>query len=117
VPRGLVARLVVDAQAAVALEAAEGLLDLPATRLDPEALAAAGADDLRGDAVGLQESARAVAGEAAIEPGQEEGRGVGGEVGGERPRGIAVLDIGGRARPARRADRPRRRSSAPACGP
>src|SRR3954454_22637790 len=39
VPRGVGARLVVDPQAAVALQAAEGLLDLPAPLLDLEARA------------------------------------------------------------------------------
>src|SRR4051812_21774863 len=39
VPRGVGARLVVDPQAAVALQAAEGLLDLPAPLLELEARA------------------------------------------------------------------------------
>ena len=38
------ARLVVDAQAPVALQAAEGLLNLPVAGLGPEPLAARGAD-------------------------------------------------------------------------
>src|SRR5690242_4295516 len=51
VPRGVGARLVVDAQATVALQATEGLLDLPPPRLDDEALAADRADELPDDAV------------------------------------------------------------------
>ena len=42
--RGVEARLVVDAQAPVALQAAEGLLNLPVAGLGPEPLAARGAD-------------------------------------------------------------------------
>src|SRR4051794_8696672 len=55
VPRGVGARLVVDPQAAVALQAAEGLLDLPAPLLELEARAAPDPDDLGGDAVAVQE--------------------------------------------------------------
>src|SRR5689334_9976178 len=60
VPRGLVAHLVVDAQAAVALQATERLLDLPAPRLDDEAPAAVGADEFLDDAVAGEEFAAAL---------------------------------------------------------
>src|SRR5437868_5973298 len=60
VPRGLVAHLVVDAQAAVALQAAERLLDLPAPRLDDEAPAAGGADEFPDDAVAGEQLAAAL---------------------------------------------------------
>src|SRR3954449_12067108 len=86
VPRGVGARLVVDAQAAVALQTTERLLDLPAPRLDDEALAADRADELPDHAVAGEELAAALGGEAEVHPGQEQ-RGVGGEVrdeGGER---------------------------------
>src|SRR4051794_14842780 len=55
VPRGVGARLVVDPQAAVALQAAEGLLDLPAPLLELEARAVPDPDDLGGDGVAVQE--------------------------------------------------------------
>src|SRR3954447_22915286 len=54
VPRGVGARLVVDPQAAVALQAAEGLLDLPAPLLELEARAVPDPDDLGGDGVAVQ---------------------------------------------------------------
>src|SRR6476619_1354963 len=79
VPRGLVAHLVVDAQAAVALQATERLLDLPAPRLDDEAPAAGGADEFPDDAVAGEELAAALGGEAEVHPGEAQ-RGVGGEV-------------------------------------
>src|SRR3954463_9469706 len=59
VPRGLVAHLVVDAQAAVALQATERLLDLPAPRLADEAPSADRADELLDDAVAGEELAAA----------------------------------------------------------
>jgi hypothetical protein len=68
VARGRVAHLVVDPEPAVALQAAEGLLDLPAPGLDLEALAPRSADDLGGDAVALEEGSLVVAGGAAVEP-------------------------------------------------
>src|SRR4051794_9294384 len=68
VPRGLVAHLVVDAQAAVALQATERLLDLPAPRLDDEALAADRADELPDHAVAGEELAAALGGEAEVHP-------------------------------------------------
>src|SRR3954462_7790029 len=66
VPRGVGARLVVDPQAAVALQAAEGLRDLPAPFLELEARAVPGPDDLGGDGVAVQEGLGLVAGEAAV---------------------------------------------------
>src|SRR3954453_6835914 len=78
VPRGLVAHLVVDAQAAVALQATERLLDLPTPRLDDEALAADRADELPDDAVAGEELTAALGGEAEVHPGQAQ-RGGGGE--------------------------------------
>src|SRR5215213_10852844 len=92
--RGAEARLVVDAQAPEALQAAEGLLGLPAAGLGLEALAAWRADNLGGDAVTLKESARIVAGEAAVEPDKEEG-GVEGEIRGDAlQRRVAILCVG-----------------------
>src|SRR5207253_4199436 len=70
VPRGLVAHLVVDAQAAVALQAAERLLDLPAPRLDDEALAADRADELLDHAVAGEPLAAALRGDAEVHPGE-----------------------------------------------
>src|ERR1700750_1077091 len=93
VPRGVGARLVVDAQATVALQATEGLLDLPPPRLDDEAPAADRADELPDDAVAGEELAAALGGEAEVHPGEAQ-RGVGGEVrreGGER---VPVLHVG-----------------------
>src|SRR3954468_17759349 len=93
VPRGLVAHLVVDAHAAVALQATERLLDLPPPRLDDEAPAADRADELPDDAVAGEELAAARGAEAEVHPGEAE-RGVGGEVrreGGER---VPVLHVG-----------------------
>src|SRR5436305_12848088 len=68
VPRGLVAHLVVDAQAAVALQATERLLDLPAPRLDDEAPAADRADEFPDDAVAGEQLAAALGGEAEVHP-------------------------------------------------
>ena len=67
------AHLVIDAQAAIALEAAEGLLDLPAPGLDPEPLAAGGADQLGGNAMGTEKGGWVIAGEGAIQPNQQQG--------------------------------------------
>src|SRR4051794_5263633 len=115
VPRGLVAHLVVDAQAAVALQATERLLDLPAPRLDDEAPAANRADEFPDDAVAGEELAAALGGEAEAHPGQAQ-RGVGGR-GPARGRRARPGPARRPAPPARRAGRPRRRPSAPACGP
>src|SRR5918997_777598 len=76
VPRAGGARLVVDAQAAVALQATERLLDLPAPRLDHEAPPAGGADELLDDAVAGEELAAALRGEAEGHPGEMQ-RGMG----------------------------------------
>lgn len=84
--------LVIDAQAAVVLQAAEGLLDLPAPGLDLEPLTATAADQLGRDALGAKESGGIIAGEAAVEPNQEQ-RGVQLEIRGEGVEGIAVLHI------------------------
>ncbi len=91
--RGVVGRLVVDPQAAVALQAAERLLDLPAPGLDLEPLAADGADQRGGDAVGMQEGSRVVAGEGAIQLDQEQGR-MPVEIRGEGMERIAILHVG-----------------------
>jgi hypothetical protein len=88
VPR-LASGLVIDAQTAVALEAAESLLDLPAPRLDLEATAARGADHLADDAPGVQKSGWTIAGKAAVQPDEEEGR-MRLQIGAEGMQGVAV---------------------------
>src|SRR4051812_10856700 len=87
------AHLVVDAQATMTLQAAEGLLDLPAPGLDRKALAADRADQFGTDAVAAQEVRRVVAGEAAIQPDQQAG-GVRIEIRREGMDGIAILHVG-----------------------
>ena len=72
-PRGRVAHLVVGPRTPVALQAAEGPLDLPAPGLDLEPLAAGGADQFGGDAMGTEEGGRIIAGEGAIQPNQQQG--------------------------------------------
>jgi hypothetical protein len=62
-PRHCGAALVIDQQAPVALETAEGLLDLPPAWLDREARLVPAPDQFQGDAVASQSGRGALAGE------------------------------------------------------
>ena len=66
--RGLVAHRVIAAQTAVALQAPEGLLDLPAPRLDDKAATAGGADALADNAVAGAERAAASGSKPEVHP-------------------------------------------------
>jgi len=91
--RALAAHLVIDPEPAVALQAAKGLLRLPAPLLEPEAVAVPDPDDLDRDAVAVEERLGLVPGEAAIEPDQEQ-RGMGGQITGQGAQRPVLVHVG-----------------------
>jgi hypothetical protein len=92
VPRNPEASLVIDTQAPVPLQEAEGLLDLSTPRLDLEALAARCAEHLARDAAGMQEGGRILTGKAAVQPDEEERR-VRLQIRAEGVQGVAILRV------------------------
>ena len=69
------------------------MVDTQGDPLGVQVVSADGADQRGGDAVGLQEGSRVVAGEGAIQPDQEQGR-MPVEIGGEGMERVAVLHVG-----------------------